>query len=161
VESGAFSFPEDFMKEKKFDPRSDYPLASQRPDLLKTLSGLDYSEISLENVTSGKIPPQEIRISPETLEYQARIAETHGRFQLAANFRRAAELTMVPDEEVLKIYNALRPHQATKEELIAIAKWIEKKYQAKINARFIREAVEVYERRDLLKKEQRMGENHG
>jgi propanediol dehydratase small subunit len=155
------SFPEDSMKEKKFDPRRDYPLASQRPDLVKTLSGLDFSEISLENVTSGKIPPQEIRISPETLEYQAQIAETHGRSQLAANFRRAAELTRVPDEEVLKIYNALRPHQATKAELIAIAKGIEKKYQAIINARFIREAVEVYEKRDLLKKEQRMGENHG
>lgn len=148
------------MKQKKFDPRRDYPMASQRPDLVKTLSGLDFSEISLENVTSGKIPSQEIRISPETLEYQARIAETHGRSQLATNFRRAAELTRIPDEEVLKIYNALRPHQATKAELIAIAKGIEKKYQAIINGRFIREAVEVYERRDLLKKEQRMGEKH-
>jgi propanediol dehydratase small subunit len=88
------------MKEKKFDPRRDYPLASQRPDLVKTLSGLDFSEISLENLSSGKIPPQEIRISPKTLEYQARIAEAHGRFQLATNFRRAAELTRVPDEVI-------------------------------------------------------------
>ncbi len=149
------------MKAKKFDPRRDYPLASLRPDLLKTLSGLDFSEISLENVSSGKVPPQEIRISPATLEYQARIAETHGRSQLAANFRRAAELTRVPDEEVLKIYNALRPHQATKAELIAMAKGIEKKYRAKVNARFIREAAAVYEKRNLLKKEQRGGENHG
>ena len=149
------------MKEKKFDPRRDYPLASQRPDLVKTLSGLDFSDISLENVSSGKIPPQEIRISPETLEYQARIAEAHGRFQLATNFRRAAELTRVPDEEVLRIYNALRPHQATKEDLLAIAKDIEKKYKAKINARFIREAIGVYEKRDLLKKRQRAGEDHG
>jgi propanediol dehydratase small subunit len=149
------------MKEKKFDPRRDYPLASQRPGLIKTLSGLDFSEITLENVSSGKIPPQEIRISPETLEYQARIAKAHGRFQLANNFRRAAELTKVPDEEVLKIYNALRPHQATKEDLLEIAKDIEKKYKAKINARFIREAIKVYERRDLLKKVQRVGDNHG
>ena len=149
------------MKEKKFDPRRDYPLASQRPDLIKTLSGLDFSDISLENVSSGKIPPQEIRISPETLEYQARIAEAHGRFQLATNFRRAAELTRVPDEEVLRIYNALRPHQTTKEDLLAIAKDIEKKYKAKINARFIREAIGVYEKRDLLKKRQRAGEDHG
>jgi propanediol dehydratase small subunit len=142
------------MNKKKFDPRTDYPLSSQRPDLVKTLSGLDFSEISLKNVSSGKIPPQEIRISPKTLEYQARIAEAHGRFQLATNFRRAAELTRVPDEEVLRIYNALRPHQATKEELLVIAKEIEKRYEAKINAGFIREAIDVYERRDLLKKEQ-------
>jgi propanediol dehydratase small subunit len=149
------------MNKKKFDPRTDYPLSSQRPDLLKTLSGLDFSEISLKNVSSGKIHPQEIRISPKTLEYQARIAEAHGRFQLATNFRRAAELTRVPDEEVLRIYNALRPHQATKEELLAIAKEIEKKYKAKINAGFIREAISVYERRGLLKKEPCAGENHG
>jgi propanediol dehydratase small subunit len=149
------------MNKKKFDPRTDYPLSSQRPDLVKTISGLDFSEISLKNVSSGKIHPQEIRISPKTLEYQARIAEAHGRFQLATNFRRAAELTRVPDEEVLRIYNALRPHQATKEELLAIAKEIEKRYKAKINAGFIREAISVYERRGLLKNEPCAGENHG
>jgi propanediol dehydratase small subunit len=160
-QTSEYPFPEDFMKEKKFDPQIDYPLASRRPDLVKTLSGLDFSEISLENVSSGKIPPQEIRISPETLEYQARIAKAHGRFQLANNFRRAAELTRIPDEEVLKIYNALRPHQATKEDLLEIAKDIEKKYKAKINGRFIREAIEVYEKRNLLKEEHRGGENHG
>ncbi len=141
------------MKAKKFDPKRDYPLASKRPELLKTISGLHFSEISLANVVSGKVDPGEIRISPETLEYQARIAEVHGRFQLAANFRRAAELTRVPDEEVLKIYNALRPHQATKEDLLTIAKDLEKRYKAKINARFIREAIKVYEKRDLLKKD--------
>lgn len=141
------------MKAKKFDPKRDYPLASKRPELLKTISGLHFSEISLSNVVSGKVDPGEIRISPETLEYQARIAEVHRRSQLAANFRRAAELTRVPDEEVLKIYNALRPHQATKEDLLTIAKDLEKRYKAKGNARFIREAIKVYEKRDLLKKD--------
>ena len=141
------------MKIKKFDPQKDYPLASKRPELVKTVSGLNFSEITLGNVVSGKIHPREIRISPETLEFQARIAEAHGRVQLATNFRRAAELTRVPDEEVLKIYNALRPHQATRDDLFAIAENLEKKYEAKINARFIREAVKVYEKRDLLKKD--------
>jgi propanediol dehydratase small subunit len=103
-------------------------------------------------VSSRKIHPREIRISPETLEFQARIAEAHGRVQLATNFRRAAELTRVPDEEVLRIYNALRPHQATRDDLLAIAKNLEKKYEAKINAQFIREAVKIYEKRNLLKK---------
>jgi len=141
------------MKTKKFNPRRDYPLASKRPELVKTVSGLNFSEISLSNVVSGKVHPGEIRISPGTLDFQAAVAEAHGRIQLAANFRRAAELTRVPDEEVLKIYNALRPHQATREDLLAIAKNLEKRYEAKINARFIREAVRVYEKRDLLKKE--------
>ena len=140
------------MKVKKFDPQKDYPLASKRPELVRTVSGLNFSEITLGNVVSEKIHPREIRISPETLELQARIAETHGRVQLATNFRRAAELTRVPDEEVLRIYNALRPRQATRGDLLAIAKNLEKKYEAKINAQFIREAVKIYEKRDLLKK---------
>jgi propanediol dehydratase small subunit len=62
-------------------------------------------------------------------------------------------LTQIPDEEVLKIYNSLRPGRSTKEELLAIAKEIEKKYQAELNGAFIREAVKVYEKRGLLKKE--------
>ncbi len=37
------------------------------------------------------------------------------------NFERAAELTAVPDDRILEIYNALRPYRSTKEELLAIA----------------------------------------
>jgi propanediol dehydratase small subunit len=141
------------MKPKKFDPKKDYPLASRRPDLVRTLTGKGFQDISLENVVSGKIDAQEIRIGPETLELQAQVAEKHGRPQLAVNFRRAAELTRIPDEEVLKIYNALRPGRSTKEELLIMAKELEKKYQAKINAAFVMEAVKVYEKRGLLRKE--------
>jgi glycerol dehydratase small subunit len=120
---------------------------------VRTLTGKGFQEISLESVVSGKIDAQEIRMGPETLELQAQVAEKHGRPQLALNFRRAAELTRIPDEEVLKIYNALRPVRSTKEELLLMAKELEKKYQAKINAGFIREALKVYEKRGLLRKE--------
>jgi len=140
------------MKPKKFNPKKDYPLASRRPDLIKTPAGKSFQDVTLKNLTSGKIDALEIRIRPETLELQAQIAEAHGRPQMALNFRRAAELTRVPDEEVLKIYAALRPRRSTKEELLRMAKEIEKKYQAKINAAFVREAVKVYEKRGLLRK---------
>jgi len=141
------------MKTKKFDPKKDYPLASKRPDLVRTPTGKAFQEIHLENVVSGKIDAQEIRIGPGTLELQAQVAEKHGRPQLALNFRRAAELTRIPDEEVLKIYNALRPGRSTKDDLLMMAKEIENKYQAKVNVAFIREAAKVYERRGLLRKE--------
>jgi propanediol dehydratase small subunit len=141
------------MKKGKFDPKKDYPLASKRPDLIRTLSGKRFEEITLENVVSGKIDAQEIRIRPETLELQAKIAEKQGRPQLALNFRKGAELTRVPDEEVLKIYNAMRPGRSTKEELLAVAKELEKKYEANLNAAFIREAVKIYEKRGLFRKE--------
>jgi len=141
------------MKTKRFDPKKDYPLTSKRPDMVRTLTGKGFQDITLQNVVSGKIDAQEIRIGPETLELQAQVAEKHGRPQLALNFRRAAELTRIPDEEVLKMYNALRPGRSTEEELLTMAKELEKKYRAKINAAFIREAVKVYEKRGLLKKE--------
>jgi|Deesub1362B_J571_1020462.scaffolds.fasta_scaffold02862_3 propanediol dehydratase small subunit len=148
--------------EKEFDPLRDYPLASRRPELLKTPSGRAFDEISMENLLADQIDAREVRIRAETLEMQARIAESHGRPSLAANFRRAKELTLVPDEEVLAIYNALRPRRSTKEELLRIADELESRYGAVHNARFVREAAEVYERRGLLKKgETDMGKGGG
>ena len=64
---------------------------------------------------------------------------------------RAAELTAVPDERVLEIYNALRPYRSSKEELTAIADELEQKYQAKICAAFVRQAAGLYQTRKKLK----------
>jgi propanediol dehydratase small subunit len=59
----------------------------------------------------------------------------------------------IPDARVLEIYNALRPYRSTKRELLAIADEMEAKYNAKINAAFVREAADVYERRNRLRAE--------
>ena len=50
----------------------------------------------------------ELRATPETLRLQADVAAA-GRAELAANFRRAAELAPLPDETILAVYTALRP----------------------------------------------------
>jgi propanediol dehydratase small subunit len=71
--------------------------------------------------------------------------------QLSLNFRRAAELSTLTDEEVFNIYDALRPRRSTEEELLQIAEELEKKYQAKLNAQLIREAARAYRMRRLLK----------
>lgn len=126
-----------------------YPLADN-PDDVETPQGTELSEITLEKVVSGEIDGEELVISPETLEKQAQIAEDAGRPQVARNFRRAAELTAVPDDRILEIYNALRPSGAEKEELHAIADELETEYDAEINAAHVREAAEVYEERDLF-----------
>lgn len=136
---------------REFDPKIDYPLASKRPDLVKTPYGKSFEDITLENVASGKIASQEFRIRPETLEMQARIAEAQGRTQLSLNFRRAAELSAVPDKDVFKIYGALRPRRSTEEELLQIAEELEKEYRAKLNAQLVREAVRAYRTRHLLR----------
>lgn len=128
----------------------DYPLAAKRPDLLVGPRGKKFEELTLENVEKGTVTFDDFRITPQALEYQAQVAEAARKPQVAANLRRAAELTQVPDARVLEIYNALRPHRSTKEELLAIAGELETQYGAKICGEFIREAAEVYEKRRLL-----------
>jgi propanediol dehydratase small subunit len=141
------------MKPRHFDPKKDYPIASKREDLVRTPSGKRLDEITLASVMSGELDAQEMRIRPETLEMQAQTAEAIGRPQLAANFRRAAELVRVPDAEILRIYDALRPNRSTKQGLIEIVRELEERHGAPANAAFVREAMEVYEKRDLLKTE--------
>ncbi|MBC7106467.1 MAG: diol dehydratase small subunit, partial [Firmicutes bacterium] len=133
------------------DPARDYPLATRRPELVRTPGGRRLDELTLERVMSGEVTADEFRITPETLRLQAEIAAAVGRRQLAENLRRAAELTAIPDERILEIYNALRPYRSTKAELLAIADELESRYGARINAAFVREAAEVYERRGRLK----------
>ncbi len=137
----------------KLNHRRDYPLSTRRPDLLRSASGLALEEITLKKVTSKEIRFEDIKIRPETLEYQAQISESAGRPRLAANLRRAAELTRIPDERILEIYNALRPYRSTKQELLDIARELESEYQAKVCASLVREAAEVYERRNRLRRD--------
>ncbi len=135
------------------NPDRDYPLATKRPELLKSPTGKKLSDITLANVLNGDVKAQDVRIAPETLRMQAEIADGVGRTQFGDNLRRAAELTAIPDERILQIYNALRPYRSTRGELIAIADEMETKYNAKINAAFVREAAGVYERRNRLRAE--------
>ena len=133
--------------------RQDYPLSIKRADLVKSATGKKLEDITIENVMSGKIGAEDCRIAPETLEMQAQIAESVGRHSFARNLRRAAELIAVPDTRVLEIYNALRPYRSTKVELLAIADELANKYNAKVNAQLVKEAAELYEKRDRLRKD--------
>jgi propanediol dehydratase small subunit len=130
----------------------DYPLAEKSADKLKTPTGKSINDVTLEAVMNGIVGAQDVRITAETLEMQAQVAESIGRRNLAANFRRAAELIAVPDQRILEIYNALRPYHSSKQELLAIADELESKYHAGISAAHVREAAEVGEARGRLKK---------
>lgn len=130
---------------------SSYPLGERIPERIRSASGRALSEFSLAKVKSGELKAEDFRIAPQTLEMQAQVAESAGRDSLARNMRRAAELIAVPDEELLGVYNSLRPYRSTKAELYEIADGLEKKYGCRINAAFIREAADVYEKRGRLK----------
>jgi propanediol dehydratase small subunit len=132
---------------------SSYPLGEKIPDKLKSPTGKLLSDMTLEKLIKGEIGAADMRISPETLELQAQVAESIGRDAFARNLKRAAELIAVPDERVLEIYNALRPYRSTKKELYDIADELENKYNCKVNSAFLREAADIYEIRGRLKKD--------
>lgn len=140
------------MEQRKLNSQ-DYPLATKRPQFIKTPTGKKLEDVTVENVLSGKIGPEDVRISPETLEMQAQIAESTNRDAIARNLRRAAELIAVPDYRILEMYNMLRPFRASKDDLLAVAEELEKEYNAKVNAYFVREAAEIYEKRGKLRQD--------
>lgn len=138
------------MSEPDLDPAVDYPLSVNRRDLLVTPNGTPLDALTMSAVMAGDVDATDLRITPETLRLQAQISEKVGRRALGSNLRRAAEMTALSDERVLQIYNALRPNASTKAELEAIADELSSTYRAELLAALVREAVEVYERRDIL-----------
>ncbi len=117
----------------------------------KGYSGIDADEITVDNIRHGDINLDDIRIHPDTLEHQAQLAEDTGNPQLAGNFRRAAELARFTDEEVLRLYEALRPNRSSVQELHVIAQDLASR-GARRNAELFLQAADVYARRGLAKK---------
>jgi propanediol dehydratase small subunit len=138
------------MSAMGFDPVSDYPLGTRRPDLVRTPSGLGLEELTLEAARAGVFGQEELRATPETLRRQSAVAVAAGRTQLADNLARAAELAELPGETVLEIYTALRPHRSTATELEAWAARLEGELSAPLCAAFVREAADAYAARGLL-----------
>jgi propanediol dehydratase small subunit len=129
-----------------FDPHRDYPIGSQRPDLVTTPGGIRLDELTLRG---NGVHASELRATPETLRLQAEVAAAAGRSQLAENLRRAAELAPLPDETILEIYSALRPRRSSATELEAWAGRLES-LGAPLNAELVRSALRVYATRGLL-----------
>ena len=129
-----------------FDPRRDYPLGTRRPDQVRTPGGLTLEQLTLHG---DGVESAELRATPQTLRLQAEVAAASGRAELAANFRRAAELAPLPDETILAVYTALRPGRSTAAELEDWARLLDDR-NAPLTATFVREAIEVYALRGLL-----------
>jgi propanediol dehydratase small subunit len=139
------------------DPTPAYPLGTERPDLVRTPSGRSLDDLTLDALRAGRLDNAEMRATADTLRLQAEVARAAGRAQLAANLARAAELTALPDEVILEIYTALRPHRATQEELQQWADRLEHDHGAPLTATFVREATAVYAERGLLRADERAG----
>jgi propanediol dehydratase small subunit len=132
---------------------ADYPLAENRPEIVRGKRGKGLDEITLDAVIESRVTLDDLSITGAALRQQAEIARAAGRPTLAQNFERAAELVDVPQDTIMRMYELLRPGRAqSKDELLAAARDLETKYGATAMAAFVAEAAEVYERRGLFKK---------
>jgi propanediol dehydratase small subunit len=123
-------------------------------DARKPQSQIPASDLTLDNVRLGKVQAGDLTIRRETLLAQAALAEAHGYPELARNFRRAAELTAIPNDVLLQTYEKLRPHRATYYQLLAISQEIAARYDAPETGEYIRHAAEAMQAKCLLKQEE-------
>lgn len=114
---------------------------------------VDVADITLDNVRLGKISAEDLTIRRGTLLQQALTAEAEGYPQLARNFRRAAELTALPNDVLLGAYEKLRPYRASYFELLSLSQEIAARYDAPETGEYIRQAAEAYRDKGLLKPE--------
>ncbi|MCE7989884.1 MAG: glycerol dehydrogenase [Caldilinea sp. CFX5] len=130
--------------------QNNYPLMEQEAGALRAASGRPAAAIGL--ATLGELSPADLRIGAETLRAQAAVAQGAGFTQLAENLTRAAELTAVPNDELLRMYEIMRPGRSTYDQLQEMATALESRYSAVTTAAMVREAAEVYRQRNLLKR---------
>lgn len=138
------------MSERKLGI-ADYPLAERRPELVRGRRGKGLAELTMEDVLSGEVDMEDLRITPEALLQQAEIARDANRATLAGNFERASEMANLPQNFIMEVYELLRPGRAPdKAALEAAAARLRSEYRAERLAKFVEEAAQVYERRGLF-----------
>jgi propanediol dehydratase small subunit len=135
------------------DKQKMYPLSENHSDELRAANGFRIDELTMENILSDKVTMEDIQIASETLNHQAEIAAAAKRHPLAVNFRRAAEMTRLPNELIMEIYEMLRPGRAVdRASLDAIAQRLREEFGAEKLALFLEEAAEIYARHGVFSK---------
>ena len=129
---------------------SNYHLGKNEADTITSKTGKKLYQITLEEVKRGNVTAEDIKISHEMLKRQGQVAREADNPQMEANFERAAELSNVPDDVILNMYNKLRPNRSTKRELVLMAQELLEKYHAPHCAKLVLEAAEIYEKRGIL-----------
>jgi propanediol dehydratase small subunit len=115
-------------------------------------SGRSADDLTLDALAAGELETADIMISADALRTQAARARDNGYPPLSDNLERAAELTALPDDEILSMYEALRPFRSTAAELEAIAARLDEAAAIRCAA-LVREAAEAYAARDCLRRE--------
>ena len=129
-----------------------YPLAENAAADLEAASGRKLATVTLDAAAADELDAADLQISAATLREQAAVAAAAGYDALAQHLLRAAELTAVPNADLLKMYEVMRPGRSTYVELTAMADRLEHEFAATITAAFVREAAEVYRSRNLVRR---------
>jgi propanediol dehydratase small subunit len=130
----------------------DYPVAEKWPDRVTGQRGRALGDVTLDAAARGDLEMEDLRITPEALLRQAQIARSVGRAALARNFERAAEMTRLPQDEVMRLYELLRPGRSeTREDLLKAAHRLRDRFDAPLLAGFVEEAAALYTRRGLFR----------
>ena len=128
-----------------------YPIFEKSPERIRSASGKSLAQITVEDMKNLCI--DDLRISQDALQDQAAVASQNNRKSLAANFERAGEMTKMSSEEILEIYESLRPGRVkSPQKLLDLAESVRRKYSANHVALLIEEAAEAYERRSIFNK---------
>jgi propanediol dehydratase small subunit len=112
------------------------------------MSGRPFDELTVERVCDGDLTDADIRIHPVTLEHQAKGAVALGTPQLAESLRRGAEMAVLDDDELMHIYESLRPGRSSIADLQRLADDLASRGMPRCAA-LVREAADVYGRRKL------------
>ena len=64
------------MAQNSLNAKTDYPLSEKRPELVQSASGKKLADLTLAGVMKGDVGFEDFKTRPETLEYQAQIAES-------------------------------------------------------------------------------------
>jgi propanediol dehydratase small subunit len=115
---------------------------------IRSRSGRGLSELTIDALRERALAIDDFSIGREQLEAQARAAEADGHPQLADNLRRAAEMTALSNERVMRIYEMLRPGRAAYHELAELARELAGRDMPRLAA-FIAEAADAYRARGL------------
>lgn len=106
--------------------------------------------LTVTGAVDGSLGMGDLRMHPDTLRYQAELAEADGNPQLGQNLRRAAELVDLSDSQVMQIYECLRPSRSSAPELAEVFRMLEE-HAAPLCAKLVQEAAATYARRGLLR----------
>ena len=65
---------------------ADYPISKKHPDWIKVGQDKKFEDITLENILSGYVTAEDLRIKPEILIKQGEIAKNAGREAIQYTF---------------------------------------------------------------------------